>query len=177
MPLKSLSMSLGLPFGLGGISGTWEPSEAERNAAWEMYVELITRISVEELSPGEGSLREALTSLYSLFETTRNILRNYGPGVAMPSVGTELSFGKIAVTVLNKALRPLLTKWHPELAHYESLRPEGTSPIEHERNWDRAEELRSDLNEVRGSLRAYASYLGEVADVPSLVDEKPRRPN
>ncbi|MGZ4618701.1 MAG: hypothetical protein ACXV3F_08230 [Frankiaceae bacterium] len=28
------------------ISGTWEPNDAERAAAWELYVELVTRISV-----------------------------------------------------------------------------------------------------------------------------------
>jgi hypothetical protein len=173
MPLKSISMSLGLPFGLGSLGGTWEPSEDERNAAWEMYVELITRISVEELAPGEGFLREALTSLYSLFETTRDILRKYGPGVAAPSTGSDLSFGIISIAVLNKALRPLLTKWHPELSHHESLRPADVSPLEHERAWERADELRSDLNEVRGVLRTYAFYLGKVADVPSLVEEGP----
>ena len=27
------------------ISGTWEPNDAERKAAWELYVELITRSS------------------------------------------------------------------------------------------------------------------------------------
>lgn len=28
------------------ISGTWEPNDAERRAAWELYVELVTRVSV-----------------------------------------------------------------------------------------------------------------------------------
>jgi hypothetical protein len=45
--VKSLSLSLGLPFGLGSTSGTWEPDEQEQKAAWEMYVELITRTSIE----------------------------------------------------------------------------------------------------------------------------------
>ena len=171
MPIKSVTMSLGLPFGFGSLGGTWEPSEDERRAAWEMYVELITRILVEELEPGQGFLREALTSLYSLFGTTRDILRKYGPGVAAPSKGSDLSFGIIAVAVLNKALRPLLTKWHPELSHYESQRAPDLSPLEHERAWERADELRADLNEVRGALRTYAYYLGKVAEVPSLVGE------
>jgi hypothetical protein len=66
MPLQSFTVEIGLPFGLGKVAGTWAPAEAEREAAWEMYVELVTRISVEELRPGQGLLREALSSLYSL---------------------------------------------------------------------------------------------------------------
>ena len=169
MPVKQISLSLGLPFGLGSLGGTWEPSDEERMAAWEMYVELITRISIEELSPGEGSLREALSSLYTLFGTTREILRKYGPAVAAPKRGSDLSFGILAVTVLNKALRPLLTKWHPDLAHYESQRPADFSPIEYERRWEHTDALRNDLNELRATLRGYAFYLSQVADVPSLM--------
>jgi hypothetical protein len=168
--VKQISLSLGLPFGLGSMSGTWEPDEQEQKAAWEMYVELITRTSIEELAEEEGSVREALSSLYTLFGTTREILRKYGPAVAKPK-GGDLSFGLIAVTVLNKVLRPLLTRWHPELADYESHRPPDASPIAYERAWPRAAELRSDLNEVRRSLRTYAGYLAEVAEVPPLADE------
>jgi hypothetical protein len=167
--IKDVTVTLGLPFGLGGISGSWSPDEEERKAAWEMYVELITRISVQELQPGEGLLSEALASLYTLFGTTRDILRRYGPGVAAPKKGSDLSFGIIAVRVLNEALRPLLARWHPELAHYESLRPAEVSVRDHERGWSRADELRADLNELRAVLRTYAGYLGEVADVPSLL--------
>ena len=43
-----VKVSLNLPY-IGGVEGTWKPDESERNAAWEMYVELITRISVVEL--------------------------------------------------------------------------------------------------------------------------------
>jgi hypothetical protein len=138
MKPQELRVSLGLPFGLGSISGTWGPDDAERRAAWEMYVELVTRISVEPLGPEEGLLREVLGSLYSLFGSTRDILRRYGPEVAIPKRGHELSFGSIAVTVLNRALRPC---WHagiPSLAttsrrdplrsHRWSMRGTGTRP-------------------------------------------------
>ncbi|MGZ6868949.1 MAG: hypothetical protein ACXVHI_01345 [Frankiaceae bacterium] len=41
---KSVQVGLNLHFLT--ISGTWEPNDAERAAAWELYVELVTRISV-----------------------------------------------------------------------------------------------------------------------------------
>jgi hypothetical protein len=171
MKREEVTVSLNLPFGLGGISGKWAPDEAERKAAWEMYVELVTRISVEELEAGEGLLREALSSLYTLFGSTRDILRRYGPEVATPKRGHELSFGLIAVTVLNRALRPLLSRWHPELSDYESTRAPDTSALEHERRWDRQEELRRALADLRGTLRSYADLLADVAGVPSLVPQ------
>jgi hypothetical protein len=172
--LKQFQVSLGLPFNLGSIAGTWEPDDQERRAAWELYVELITRISVEDLKEQEGFLREALSSLYTLFNTTRDILRRYGPDVATPKGVSDLSFGQIAVTVLNLGLRPLLAKWHPELAAYEAIRPSEVSPLDHERNWDRRHELRADLNEIRQTLHAYAEQLAKVAGVPSLiVDRRP----
>ena len=43
-------VSLSLPY-IGGVEGVWEPDEDETKAPWEMYVELVMRISVAELGP------------------------------------------------------------------------------------------------------------------------------
>ena len=166
--LTSVKVGLKLPF-IGEVEGTWEPDESEQNASWEMYVELVTRISITELKAGEGLLREALSSLYSLFHTTRGILRQYGPSVAQPKGEGKLSFGYLAVTILNVALRPVLAKWHPLLLDYESTKEASLSPVIHEGNWDKAGELRQVLNDVRRVLIEFADYLAQVADVPSLI--------
>ena len=63
--------------GRGSISGTWEPDESEKTAAWELYVEMVTRTPLGDFSPKEGSAREALESIYSLFGTTRGVLRRH----------------------------------------------------------------------------------------------------
>ncbi len=166
--LKSVVVKLGLP-SIGEVEGTWEPDESQRQAAWEMYVELVTRISVEELRPDEGSLREALSSIYSLFNTTREILRKYGPSVARPGVEGNLSFGYLSVAILNTVLRPTLSTWHPLLLDHESRKESTVSPIEHERKWDKSVELRGDLNKVRAILTVYANVLAQVAEVPPLI--------
>ncbi|MDQ2709864.1 MAG: hypothetical protein M3Z25_20555 [Actinomycetota bacterium] len=103
------------------MSGTWEPDRAQRDAVWELYVELVTRIAVVPLQPGHGVLREALTSLYQLFRITREILRKYGPAVACPPRKSgQFRFGYLAVWMLNAALRPVLAQWHPELQRWKS---------------------------------------------------------
>jgi len=169
--LTSVKVSLKLPY-IGGVEGVWKPDESERKAAWEMYVELITRISVAELKPGEGLLREALSSLYTLFDTTRIILRKYGPSVAQPKGKDKLSFGYLAVAILNAVLRPVLAKWHPLLLDYESTKESSVSPLEHERQWDKNEELRGVLKDVRGVLIEYANLLAQVIDIPSLIIQR-----
>jgi hypothetical protein len=57
MKRRSVEVSLNLPFGLGGLSGVWEPDEREAMAAWEMYVELVTRGAAVGLGPNDGLLR------------------------------------------------------------------------------------------------------------------------
>src|SRR5207245_2490047 len=123
--------------------------------------------------PGEGLLTEALASLYSLFGTTRKILRDYGPAVAQPKLRDgELSFGYIAVAVLNVVLRPILAKWHPLLVDYQSRRPADRSALQHELQWERSQELRQVLNETRNVLSHYAELLAEAARVPSLIIDR-----
>lgn len=75
------------------LSGEWRPDQAERDAACERYVELVTRIAVVPMSAGHGIRREALTSLYQLFGVTREILRKYGAAQAKPPRKGEYRFG------------------------------------------------------------------------------------
>ncbi|MGL5033588.1 MAG: hypothetical protein ACRC6M_07280 [Microcystaceae cyanobacterium] len=108
-PAVLKKVSIGLPFNLGNAE--WVADETQVRAAWSLYVELVTRIAVEPLDSDEGLCREVLNSLYSLFSTTREILKQSGP-----SVGASMSsVGGIAISVLNRGLRPFLAKWHPHL--------------------------------------------------------------
>lgn len=163
---KKINVNIKSPF--FNISGEWEVDENEQLAAWELYVELVTRIAVEELKASEGLLREALSSLYEIFGECRKILRKYGPAIAKPKGKGNLSFGTIAITVLNSALRPVLTKWHPILLAYESTRKPKVSPPEHEATWEFNAELRKTLKELRQTLENYSYLLAQAAGVPPL---------
>lgn len=152
-------------FNFLGIKGVWKADRNQQQAAWELYVELVTRIAVEPLGPQDSLLREALTSLYSLFSETRGVLRKYGPAVAVRIGNADISFAEIAVSVLNRVLRPLLAEWHPKLLDYESRRDVSVSPAEHERLWEHNAELRSNLAEIRKALSAYADLLARAAGI------------
>jgi len=138
----------------------------QESAAWEIYVELVTRVATVELGAEQGMLREALTSLYSLFATMRTILREHGPAVARTH-GPEASVvSAVAMAILNDVLRPLLSKWHPLLLDHESRRPDGRSAAEHERAWARNEEMRRELARARERLAGCAQVLAAAAAVP-----------
>jgi hypothetical protein len=59
----------------------WKIDTTQKKAAWSLYVELVTRIAVQPLEVDQGLVQEAMNSLYSLFGTTREVLKAAGSGV------------------------------------------------------------------------------------------------
>jgi hypothetical protein len=157
----------------GALPGAGDTDQ--QSAAWEIYVELVTRVAVVELGAEQGVLREALGSLHSLFGTIRAILRRHGPSVARAG-GLEASeVSVLAMAILNDVLRPLLADWHPLLLEHESRCPAGLSAGEHERSWDRNEEMREALARARVRLADSARLLAAAAAVPHpLVSDRAR---
>lgn len=155
--LKKVTVSL--PFGIG--SAEWETDVKQRRAAWSLYVELVTRIAVQPLEVDQGLLREALTSLHSLFSTTRQILKDAGPNVG----ASRDSVGGIAIAVLIRGIRPFLASWHPLLQAWEAQRLPHISPKEHEQNWCEEPTLRNELELLRQDLEQYANSLATIAGV------------
>ena len=82
----------------------WKPSDPDKDAAWDLYIELLTRISTQQLLDKEGVEKTALLSIYSLFDITRKTLKEHG----RPCV----KFSKIAIIILNQVIRPFTAKWH-----------------------------------------------------------------
>ena len=173
------SVEVGLDLKVFKISGTWEPNDVERRAAWELYVELLTRVAVVPLRQDQGLVREALSSLYSLFATTREVLRKAGPQVAEPKPDGQYNLAFLTVAMLNFALRPVLAYWHPALEEWEATRPPDRSRREHEQAWEQIGALRGELELTRQRLTYYAALLAAACGVPDLtafVIEAPQPP-
>lgn len=124
--------------------------EDDKDAAWELYIEMLTRIVTQTLPPGTGDERVALDSVYSLFPVTRKILRRRGRGT--------IQFTKVAVPVLNQIVRPFSSKWHRE-----SLSGAFDDPA-------KREEFRLELMVLQDDLRNYNRMLAEIASVEDLTD-------
>jgi hypothetical protein len=157
-PAKITRFIFTIPF-VGELE--WEPDPTQRMAAWELYVELATRIAAQPLDLAQSSLRDWLNSLHGLFPTTRDVLRRGGPEVG----ASRSSVGGIAITVLNTGLRPFLSKWHPALQAHEALRPSGAAPREWERTWKDEAAARGELEVLRTRMVEYAQALATMAGV------------
>ena len=123
---------------------------ADRDAAWELYVEMLTRIVTQPLPSEDGDEKTALDSVYSLFPTTREILRRHGR--------STVQFSKIAIPVLNQIVRPFTAKWHKECL----------SGAFEDANKQR--EFRSGLATLQKELCNYNRMLAEIAGVEDLTD-------
>ena len=146
------SVGIGIDFGFFKLDTEWKEDPAQRNAAWAMYVELVTRVSIQTLDVDDGILREALDSLYALFAVTRDVLREDGPKVG----ASKDTVGGIALIVLNQVLRPFLTKWHRRLTEHEKT----NKP---EREWEHEMACRAELERLRGGLVTYANTLRKIS--------------
>ncbi|MCL5428318.1 MAG: hypothetical protein M1347_00755 [Chloroflexi bacterium] len=130
-----------------------------RKIAWKLFVESITRITTQPLQPETGHLREALESLYSLFSTTRDLLKEMGPTPVAEGTTVEL----FAIRMLNREIRPFLSKWHRLLTEFEKNHPELQ-----ESDWELNQKFREELEELRKTLLQYTRGFGEIAGVQQL---------
>jgi hypothetical protein len=131
-----------------------------RLVAWKLFVEIMTRISTQPLAADGGFIREALNSLYSLFTTTRELLKCMKPTPTAKTWTVEM----LGMQMLNKEMRPFLAKWHSFLKKYE----ESASQAVMESDWPLDQECRRDLENLRMRLIAYARAFGQLADVQCL---------
>ena len=138
----------GLKLNLGFLETEWEPQIKDSEAAWEMYVELLTRIATQPLPDDSGNETAALDSVYSLFGITRDILRKYGKD--------SIGFAKIAIIVLNQVVRPFTARWH-------KLSVEGAF-----QELDQVSIFRSELQDLQLNLQNYMGMLAEIAGVEEI---------
>jgi hypothetical protein len=110
---------------------------------------LLTRITTQPLPDGRGDEKTALDSVYSLFPTTRQILKTRGRECEQ--------FTKLAVVVLNQMVRPFTSKWH-------RIAVEGgfDDPV-------RCAEFRIELQNLQQQLVIYSKALADIAGVEDLT--------
>lgn len=128
----------------------FEATEDDQTAAWDMYVELLTRITTQPLEDDTGDEETALTSIYSLFAITREILKTKGRHAN--------NFTKVAIIVLNQVIRPFTAKWHKK-------KIEGAFSKEEERML-----FRQELRTLQEKLICYTRLLAEMAMVEDLTE-------
>jgi len=146
-------LSIKTPF----LEMEWAPATADQEAAWDMYIELLTRVTTQALADEDGVEQTALDSIYALFDITRGVLKDHGKDC--------VGFARLAIVILNQIVRPFTARWHP-LAQAGAF----ADPA-------RCRQFRDELRELQRQLTNYARLLAEVAgveDLTGLVAHEPR---
>lgn len=123
----------------------WKPKDEDKSAAWELYIELLTRITTQPLPPEDGVEKTALDSVYSLFPLTREIIKRHGRDCA--------EFTKLAIVVLNQIVRPFTARWH-RLSQGGAFKDPAQCQI-----------FRQELTALQTHLTRYTQMLGAMAGV------------
>lgn len=139
------SLKISAPF----LEMEWKPQDEDKAAAWELYIELLTRITTQRLDPEHGDEKTALDSMYSLFAVTRQVLKN--------NTRHCTEFAKIAIVVLNQVIRPFTAKWHRL-----SLQGAFNNP-------EQCIAFRIELESLQATLRKYTKMLADMAGVEDLT--------
>ena len=139
------SLKISAPF----LEMEWKPQDEDKTAAWELYIELLTRITTQSLDLKHGDEKTALDSIFSLFAITRQVLKN--------NTRNCTEFTKIAIVVLNQVIRPFTAKWH-RLSLQKAFD-----------DLDKCKEFRSELEELQATLKKYTKMLSDMAGVEDLT--------
>ena len=139
-------LKIKLPF----LDAEWEPQEKDKDAAWELYIELLTRITTQRLPAEQGDELTALESVHALFGLTREVLKRQGRDC--------VQFTKIAIVVLNQIVRPFTAKWHKT-----SLEEAFDDPA-------KCRLFRTELELLQDDLLRYTRMLADMADVEDLTE-------
>ncbi len=140
-----VSLKISVPY----LETEWAPKDADRDAAWELYIELLTRITTQPLPQEDGDEQTALKSVHALFGLTRDTIKRHGRLCQ--------EFTKLAIVVLNQIVRPFTAKWH-------RLSLQGGFD-----DAARCAEFRGELEDLQTKLREYTRMLCDLAGVEDLT--------
>jgi hypothetical protein len=134
-------------------------SEDDRQCAWELYTEIVTRVAVvgkrhdwtcEDFS---GELyAESLDSLYNFFRECRGIMRKFPVGKLKESKQEHL--GVLINRILNDVFRPFLEKWNgPFRAWWVTVKDGKGSPYDIQNQFPSLKDFTTDWRDLRRVMR------------------------
>ncbi len=132
----------------GFLELEFKPVDEDKTAAWEMYIELLTRITTQPLPDNHGDEAAALKSIHKLFGITREVIKRNGRHC--------IEFTRIAVVILNQKVRPFTAKWHKL-----SLDDAFNDPKQRAK-------FRTELKKLQKTLTLYTELLADMAGIEDL---------
>jgi len=157
-------LTISAPFGLGTYEFEKQTlSEKELDISWKLYVQLTTRKAAIPIDQDNDIITDVYDSWYELFKSTREYLIDL-PASEIQENDNAQEIVRLSLDVLNKGLRPHLTKWQGKYRKWYELevnKPENNnlSPQEIQKKYPHYNELMGDIRTVNVELNKYADEL------------------
>lgn len=161
---KPGKLIISAPFALGSYEfDKASLSEQELNIAWKLYIQLTTRKAAIPFDEENDVIVEIYDSWYELFRTTRDYLIEL-PANELEGNDNAQEIVRLSLDVLNKGMRPHLTKWQGKYRKwydYQLAKDENIdlSPQEIQRKYPHYDELVKEIKEVNAELLKYSIEL------------------
>jgi len=155
--------SISLNFGVVKLSG--KLSEYDRQCAWKLYTEIVTRVSVTGKRRDESAtdysgeiISESLSSLHTFFQEARSIMKEFPVGKIKENKQEHL--GKLIHDLLADVLRPFLEKWQGEYRSWWNQQDINSgSWFDIQKNFNKYNELLADWTCLRKVMRKLEEQL------------------
>ena len=145
-----------IDFGVVKLSG--KLSEQDRQCAWQLYTEIVTRVAVSGKRRDETSadfsgevIAESLSSLHSFFQEARQIMKSFPVGKLKEKNQNHL--GILIHDLLADVLRPFLETWQADYRAW----------------WEQQDRSKASWFEVQKSYPKYEELLKEWIDLRKLM--------
>lgn len=172
----SFSINLGI-LSIGG-----ELSDEDRQCAWELYCELVSRVALVGKEDKGGELvftgevyAESLDSLHAFVGVARALMRRYPVGrIAAGDPQNHLGF--FLAALLEVVIRPFLEKWQAIYRHWweraSESQPDRT-PFDRQSGFPDLQAMLADWRELRRFCRAAARELTQTFALPDAMAIEP----
>ena len=156
-------------------------TDDDRQCAWELYAEIITRVAVvgkwgdKEATSFQGEIyAESFTSLYRFFQEARSIMRKFPVGrIEKP---TKDHLGVMIQRILTDALRPFLEKWHGNYRSWWDLQMKNPrNPFEIQKEFENLKPMLEDWSSIRRIMRRAAHEICEAYQLEPVI-QPPAKP-
>jgi hypothetical protein len=146
-----------IDFGVVKLGG--KLTELDRQCAWKLYTEIVTRVAVSGKRRDEtGSdfsgevLVESLSSLHSFFKETRQIMKDFPVGKLKEKDQKHL--GLLIHDLLTDVLRPFLEEWQADFRSWWEQQDHSTqSWFEVQKKYPKIDAFLSDWTHLRKLMR------------------------
>lgn len=153
--------------GIGDQKVKIKPNYEDIQVAFKLWVELSTRKIGLPIDYQNDVIVDLYNSWYEFFKLTRELIKDIPISKIRKNSSTQ-TLVNIAIDVLNKGLRPHLTKWQARFRRWYKAKSEKSdnaviTPQELQQKYPRYDDLIQDMKDVNEKLIKYREILKKIA--------------